>query len=69
MSDAQHYRTKDEVNEYRKIDPITQVREHILKNKFATEDELASIDADVKTGSRMCRLCRILTIPRNIFDV
>ena len=25
MSDAQHYRTKDEVNEYKKIDPITQI--------------------------------------------
>lgn len=54
MSDAQHYRTKDEVNEYRKIDPITQVREHILKNKFATEDELASIDADVKKRVQEC---------------
>jgi pyruvate dehydrogenase E1 component alpha subunit len=54
MSDAQHYRTKDEVNEYRKIDPITQVREHILKNEFATEDELASIDADVKKRVQEC---------------
>ena len=54
MSDAQHYRTKDEVNEYRKIDPITQVREHILKNEFATEDELTSIDADVKKLVQEC---------------
>ena len=54
MSDAQHYRTKDEVNEYRKIDPITQVRDHILKNEFATEDELTSIDADVKKRVQEC---------------
>ena len=30
MSDAQKYRTKKEVEEYRKIDPITQVKEIIL---------------------------------------
>ena len=28
--------------------------EHILKNKFATEDELASIDADVKKRVQEC---------------
>ena len=32
MSDAQKYRTKDEVEEYRKIDPIIQVKDVILKN-------------------------------------
>ncbi len=31
MSDAQHYRTKAEVEEYRKIDPITQVKDLILR--------------------------------------
>ncbi len=36
MSDAQHYRTKDEVNEYKKIDPITQVKDLILEKKYAT---------------------------------
>ena len=30
MSDAQHYRTKDEVAEYQKIDPITACKEVIL---------------------------------------
>ena len=34
MSDAQHYRTKDEVSEYKKIDPITQVKDLILKKKI-----------------------------------
>ena len=32
MSDAQKYRTKEEVEEYRKIDPITQVKEIIIQN-------------------------------------
>ena len=37
MSDAQHYRTKEEVEEYRKIDPITQVKEVILSKKYASK--------------------------------
>ena len=31
MSDAQKYRTKEEVEEYRKIDPITQVKDILYK--------------------------------------
>ena len=37
MSDAQQYRTKEEVAEYQKIDPITTVRDIIKKNKYATD--------------------------------
>ena len=48
MSDAQHYRTKDEVEEYKKIDPITQVKDIILENKYATEADLKVIDKRVK---------------------
>jgi pyruvate dehydrogenase E1 component alpha subunit len=48
MSDAQHYRTKDEVEEYKKIDPITQVKKIILDKKYATEDDLKVIDKRVK---------------------
>ena len=48
MSDAQQYRTKDEVAEYQKIDPITQVRDIIEKNKYATEKEIKEIDKRVK---------------------
>ena len=48
MSDAQHYRTKDEVKEYQKIDPITQVKNIILEKNYATEDEIKEIDKRVK---------------------
>ena len=34
MSDAQHYRTKEEVAEYKKIDPITQVLDVIKDKKY-----------------------------------
>ncbi|UOB18524.1 pyruvate dehydrogenase (acetyl-transferring) E1 component subunit alpha [Abyssalbus ytuae] len=54
MSDAQHYRTKEEVEEYKKIDPITQVKDTILKEKYATEDELAEIDKRVKKKVSEC---------------
>ena len=48
MSDAQHYRTKEEVEEYKKIDPITQVKDIILEEKYATEEEIKVIDKRVK---------------------
>jgi len=48
MSDAQHYRTKDEVEEYRKIDPILQVLEVIKENNYATDEEIEAIEARVK---------------------
>ena len=54
MSDAQHYRTKDEVEEYKKIDPITKVREVILEKKYATEAELKEIDNRVKDRVKEC---------------
>ena len=54
MSDAQHYRTKDEVKEYQKIDPITQVKEVILKNNYATEEDIKAINARVKELVAAC---------------
>ena len=54
MSDAQHYRTKEEVEEYRKIDPITQVKEVILAKKYATSKELEFIDESVKKRVKEC---------------
>ena len=54
MSDAQHYRTKEEVEEYRKVDPITQVKDVILDKKYATEEEIAEIDKRVKALVKEC---------------
>lgn len=54
MSDAQKYRTKDEVAEYQKIDPITQVRDVILKKKYLTEEGLKEIADKVKLRVNEC---------------
>lgn len=54
MSDAQHYRTKDEVAEYQKIDPITQIKEILLEKKYATEEEIKAMDKNVKKRVAEC---------------
>ncbi len=54
MSDAQHYRTKKEVEEYKKIDPITQVKEVILENNYATLEEIKVWDQEVKDKVKEC---------------
>ena len=54
MSDAQHYRTKDEVEEYRKIDPITQVKEIIIEHNYASQEDLDEIAKDVKVRVKEC---------------
>jgi pyruvate dehydrogenase E1 component alpha subunit len=51
MSDPQKYRTKEEVEEYKKLDPIETTLETILQKKYATQkqiDELhTKIDAEI----------------------
>ena len=54
MSDAQHYRTKDEVEEYKKIDPITQVKKIILDKNYASEADIKVIDKRVKSLVEEC---------------
>ena len=54
MSDAQHYRTKDEVEEYRKIDPISQVKKILLDKKYASKSQIEKIDAKVKDKVKEC---------------
>ncbi|WP_425389725.1 pyruvate dehydrogenase (acetyl-transferring) E1 component subunit alpha [Ekhidna sp.] len=48
MSDPAKYRTKEELEEYKNQDPIEQVKQTIIKNKWATEDELKEIDKEIK---------------------
>lgn len=48
MSDPQKYRTKEEVEEYKKRDPIEQVRATILENNLATEADLEAIEQKIK---------------------
>jgi len=54
MSDAQNYRTKEEVEEYRKIDPITQVLDVIIENNYATQQEINTIEMRVKDLVEEC---------------
>ena len=48
MSDPAKYRTREEVNEYKALDPISQCAARIQEFGFATEEELKAIDNQVK---------------------
>ncbi|MCC6949065.1 MAG: pyruvate dehydrogenase (acetyl-transferring) E1 component subunit alpha [Bradyrhizobiaceae bacterium] len=49
MSDPAKYRTKDEVDKYRKEhDPIEMVRTRLIEEKRASEDEVKKIENEVK---------------------
>ena len=54
MSDAQKYRTKAEVAEYKKIDPISQVLEVIKEKKYLTDDQIKAINDEVKDLVNEC---------------
>ncbi|MBZ9629050.1 pyruvate dehydrogenase (acetyl-transferring) E1 component subunit alpha [Psychroflexus sp. CAK1W] len=54
MSDAQKYRTKDEVKEYQEIDPISQVKKVLLDKKYASEEDIKKIDKQVKDKVSEC---------------
>lgn len=47
MSDPQKYRSKEEVEEYKKIDPIETTKAILLKKKYATETVLEQIEKKV----------------------
>ncbi|MGB0521961.1 MAG: pyruvate dehydrogenase (acetyl-transferring) E1 component subunit alpha [Flammeovirgaceae bacterium] len=48
MSDPAKYRTKEEVAEYKSLDPIEQVRARILEYNYATAEELKAIETKIK---------------------
>lgn len=43
MSDPQKYRTKDELEEYKNIDPVERLKTYILDKKLATEEQIKEI--------------------------
>lgn len=48
MSDAEPYRTKAEVEEHKKEDPILLIKHTILENNWATEEELEAMEEKAK---------------------
>lgn len=54
MSDAQHYRTKEEVAQKQEEDPISYVLHQIYENKWATNDQIKEIDDKVKKMVSEC---------------
>ncbi len=48
MSDAQTYRTKDEVKEYQKADPIEKVLDTLKKNKWIDDSEIEKMEERIK---------------------
>jgi pyruvate dehydrogenase E1 component alpha subunit len=54
MSDPAKYRTKEELEEYKEIDPIAYVLHTIKDNNFATNEELETIEEKVKAEIDAC---------------
>lgn len=54
MSDPAKYRTKEEVENYKKQDPIQQVLDVIVKNKYASDEELEAINQRVNAEVDEC---------------
>ena len=54
MSDAEPYRTKEEVALKKEEDPIVLVKNRILENKWATEEELEAIEEKSKMFVEEC---------------
>lgn len=48
MSDPQKYRTKEELQEYQKVDPIQRMKTYILDNKIAKKKDLEEIESRIE---------------------
>ncbi len=48
VSDPGKYRSKDELNDYKELDPITETAEHILSHKIASQNEIDAINDKIK---------------------
>lgn len=54
MSDAEPYRNKEEIEKYKKRDPILLVKNQILKNKWANEETFKVIEEEIKKSIEEC---------------
>jgi pyruvate dehydrogenase E1 component alpha subunit len=54
MSDPQKYRTKEEVESYKALDPIEQVLNTIKKKKYASDKEIKAIQDKIKKEIDEC---------------
>ena len=50
VSDPATYRTKDEVKSYQERDPILQLGQHLVENKFASDEELKAWDKEIRAA-------------------
>ena len=48
MSDPAKYRTKEELEDYKQQDPIEQIKSTILKNTWLSEEEIKTINKNIK---------------------
>lgn len=48
MSDPAKYRSKEEVEEYKKVDPIEVVKKQIIDKKYLTEAELEKLEEEIE---------------------
>lgn len=48
MSDPAKYRTKDELNKYKEVDPIEQVRKTIISKKYASAKKLEEMEESIE---------------------
>lgn len=54
MSDSEPYRNKEEIEKYKKTDPILLVKNHLLNNKWANEETFKVIEEEVKNSIEEC---------------
>lgn len=49
MFDAELYRDKKEVEEWKKRDPILQFQQHLLQQQWITDNEIAAFESEIQT--------------------
>ncbi len=72
-SDANKYRTKEEIAEWREKDPIPKFRKYLADNKICTEAELAKLDEkgkeDIEAAVTYAQGCAEPTLDDLLTDV